>query len=180
MDVAVDLTVSQVKLLLDGVAAGDQVAFTQIVEAFDQDLIRLAYIITGDRELAEDSAQVAWERLWKTPPVLRNPGKLKSWLLTVTANEARQARRRRRRGLALEFAATPTAITDHDDSTASLVDLAAALTKLTVEDRELLALRFVIEMSSADIAAHLGISPEGARTRVHRLLQRLREDMRNE
>ncbi len=164
------------KALLDGVAAGDRAAVTQLVEAFDQDLVRLAFVIAGNRELAEDSAQKAWERLLRKPPALRDPGKLKAWLLTVTANEARQTGRRHRRGLELESATTPPRSTDPEMS-AGLMDLANALARLSADDRELLALRFVVEMPSADIGAHLGMSPEGARTRIHRLLQRLRKDL---
>lgn len=180
MDIVIDPAPSQMKALLDGVAAGDRAAFTRLVEAFDQDLIRFAYIVAADRGLAEDAAQAAWERLWHKPPTLRDPGKLKSWLLTVTANEARQAGRRQRRGVALELEIAATSSGADLESSAGLVDLGVALAKVSVEDRELLALRFVVEMPSAQIAAHLGVSPEGARTRVHRLLHRIREDMSHE
>ena len=80
--------------LLDAVREHDQAEFTKLVAALDHDLLRLAYVITGSREAAEDAAQAAWERLWHKPPQLREPSKLRSWLLRVCANEARQAGRR--------------------------------------------------------------------------------------
>ncbi|MCV0377552.1 sigma-70 family RNA polymerase sigma factor, partial [Microbacterium sp.] len=57
------------------------------------------------------------------------------------------------------------------------VDLGSALSRLTAAERELLALRFVLDMTSDEIGSHLGISAEGARSRLHRLINRLREEM---
>lgn len=59
------------------------------------------------------------------------------------------------------------------------VDLAGALRELDPPDRELLALRYVLELTSQEIATHLGISPEGVRSRLHRLVNRLREELSN-
>lgn len=176
MDVPMELTQVDSMALFNAVVGRDEIAFVRLVEAYDRDLIRLAYVITGSRETAEDAAQAAWERLWSKPPALRDHTKLRSWLLTVVANEARQTGRRQRRGAVIESsAATPRSTSGemHPD----LADLRLALLRLAPPDRELLGLRFAVEMPSAEIGAHLGISAEGARTRLHRLLQRLREDL---
>lgn len=154
----------------------DQAAFTKLVAALDHELLRLAYVITGSRQAAEDAAQAAWERLWHRPPQLREPSKLRSWLLTVCANEARQASRRGRRGAVLE-AKTASDSTPMTDLTVDLADLRVVLGRLSTSDRELLALRFAVGLASAEIAEHLGLSPEGARTRLHRLLRRLRREL---
>ncbi len=162
--------------LLAAVRDHDQAAFTQLVATLDGELVRLAYVITGSRHGAEDAAQAAWERLWHKPPKLREPAKLRSWLLTVCANEARQAGRRGRRGAVLE-AKSASDSTPMTDLTADLADLRVVLGRLSTSDRELLALRFAVGLASAEIAEHLGLSPEGARTRLHRLLQRLRREL---
>ncbi len=176
MDAVADLSMPEVVALLAAVRQHDQAAFTQLVAAFDGELLRLAYVITGSRQSAEDAAQAAWERLWRKPPKLREPSKLRSWLLTVCANEARQAGRRGRRGAVLE-AKTASDSTPMTDLTADLADLRVVLGRLSTSDRELLALRFAVGLASAEIAEHLGLSPEGARTRLHRLLQRLRREL---
>lgn len=162
--------------LLAAVREHDQAAFTKLVAAWDYELLRLAYVITGNRQAAEDAAQAAWERLWQRPPKLREPSKLRSWLLTVCANEARQASRRGRRGAVLE-AKTASDTTPMTDLTADLADLQVVIGRLSASDRELLALRFGVGLASAEIAEHLGLSPEGARTRLHRLLRRLRREL---
>lgn len=176
MDGTAGLPVAEPGTLLAAVRERDQAAFTRLVVTFDRDLLRLAYVITGSHQAAEDAAQAAWERLWWKPPHLREPAKLRSWLLTVCANEARQAGRRQRRGAALEAIAAPGSEPNADLS-ADLVDLQVALARMAMADRELLALRFAVGLASAEIAEHLGLSPEGARTRIHRLLQRLRREL---
>ena len=104
------------------------------------------------------------------------PSKLRSWLLTVCANEARQAGRRQRRGAQLE-AKTVSGSLPKADRADDLADLRVALGRLSGAERELLALRFAVGLPSAEIAEHLGLSPEGARTRLHRVLQRLRREL---
>lgn len=176
MDATADVSMPEPATLLAAVREHDQAAFTQLVAALDRELLRLAYLITGSRHAAEDAAQAAWERLWHKPPHLREPSKLRSWLLTVCANEARQAGRRQRRGAALEAKAA-SGSAPKVDLTADLADLQVALGRISTSDRELLALRFVVGLASAEIAEHLGLSPEGARTRIHRLVQRLRQEV---
>jgi RNA polymerase sigma-70 factor (ECF subfamily) len=165
-----------VAALLDRVRARDQKALSALVEAFDHDLMRVAFLVGGDRQTAEDATQITWERFWKNPPTLRAPDQLKSWLLSVAANEARQAGRRHRRGIELSRPVSTETIAPPTDDDARL-DLANALARLTAPQREILGLRFVLEQSSSTIAAHLGITPEGARSRVHRALNQLRSEM---
>jgi RNA polymerase sigma factor (sigma-70 family) len=179
MDAAMDQSLPEPAAVLTAVRQRDQATFTRLVAAFDRDLVRLAYIVTGSRETAEDAAQAAWEQLWRKPPKLRDASKLRSWLMTVCANEARQARRRRHRAAELEFETIPPGAPSVTQS-ADLADLRTALARLTAADRELLGWRFAVELPSAQIAEHLGLSPEGARTRLHRLLQRLRQELRHD
>jgi RNA polymerase sigma-70 factor (ECF subfamily) len=161
--------------LLERVAARDKLAFTRLVTSLDRDLLRVAFMVAHDAEAARDAVQTTWQRVWSNPPALRDPGALRSWLLKVAANEARQATRSGSRARAREQTAGGPA---HDRDPASgieLLDLRAALETLAPADRELLALRYVLDMTSGDIGAHLGLTAEGARSRLYRLLHRLRE-----
>lgn len=165
--------------LLDRLASRDVDAFTRLVALFDRDLARVAFIVAQDREAARDAVQATWERVWRDPPVLRAPQSLRGWLLAVASNEARQASRRERRAAAREerFGWSPSQA--DPSSGIEFVDLAGALRELDPPDRELLALRYVLELTSQEIATHLGISPEGVRSRLHRLVNRLREELSN-
>jgi RNA polymerase sigma-70 factor (ECF subfamily) len=163
--------------LLAAIRAGDRSAFTQVVAAHDTDLLRFAFLVSGDPDVASDAVQATWQRLWQQPPELRDPSRLKSWLLTVSANEVRQTRRRNRRRGVLELEVASSSASRDPGSDIDRLDLAPALARLRVKDRELLALRYVVELTSPEIAVHFGITPEGVRTRLHRVLERLRRDL---
>lgn len=171
---------SPVTALLDGVMRRSEAAFSELVAEMDTDLLRLAFLITADSDAARDAVQTTWETLWRRPPNLRQPERLRSWLLSVAANEARQVVRRRRVGASLERRATGGGeLLDPEQAVANM-DLGRALLTLSVDDRELLTLRYVLELSSSEVAAHLGISPEGVRSRARRALSKLREELRDE
>ena len=59
------------------------------------------------------------------------------------------------------------------------IDLANAMGRLSLEDRALVAMRYVAGLTSSEIAVAVGMSPGGVRTRLGRLLGRLREDLRD-
>ncbi|MGH2454990.1 MAG: RNA polymerase sigma factor [Candidatus Limnocylindria bacterium] len=163
--------------LLARVAGGDRDAFTRLVEAHDAEMARLCFIVCGDPELARDATQNAWQRLWHAPPQLRDATRLRSWLLSVAANEARQLARRRRRGSVLEGRHPDPQAPADPGTRVERLDVARLLAELEPRDRELLALRYVLGLSSPELARQLGISPEGVRSRLHRLVSRLRTEL---
>ena len=158
--------------------AGDELAFARIVGAYHLDLVRVAYVICGDESLAEDAAQAAWWIAWRKLPSLRDPERLRPWLVAVAANEARKLlKREQRHGVVeLKVAADPCPGTD---PTVGIdhVDLANALRQLKPEDRALVALRYAADLDSTELGPVLGISPSGVRTRLSRLLDRLRKEL---
>lgn len=151
-------------------------AFVLVVEKYDGDLVSLCFLITGNRDLARDATQATWVKLWAQPPKLRDPGKLRSWLLAVAANEARQLLRKHRRMVPLgelEPASAP-------DEPSSTIALGQALRGLRAEERALLGLKYVIGLSSIEIGEQLEISPGAVRLRLHRIVGKLREVLRDE
>ena len=146
-------------------------AFVAIVEKHDGDLAALCYVITGDRDLARDATQTTWLKLWRNPPKLRDPTKLRFWLLAVAANEARQLLRSRRRLVPLDQ--EPVSTTEYDRST--VIALGQALQGLRPDDRVLLGLRYVTGLNATEIAGQLDVSPGAVRLRLHRVVLQLRE-----
>ncbi len=140
-------------------------------------MARLCYVICGDAEMARDAVQDTWQRLWHSPPDLRDKTRLRSWLLSVAANRARELARRKRRGSALEEKAVDLAPAPDPGATIERIDLVRALDGLDPDARELTGLRYLLGMTSPEIADHLGMSPEGVRSRLHRLMERLRTEL---
>lgn len=163
--------------MLARVRQGDHAAFTELVVAHDADMARLCLVICRDPDLARDATQNAWHRLWSRPPTLRDEAKLGSWLLGVAANEARQQARRKRVGVVRELRAQGSQASRDPAGDIDRLDLDDSLARLDPGDRELLGLRYALGMTSGEIGAHLRLSPEGVRSRLHRLLTRMRKDL---
>lgn len=161
---------------------GDEAAFARIVRAHHDDLTRVCFVICGDLDLADEAVQVAWSIAWRKLGSLRDPGRLRPWLVSVAANEARRLLRGQRRRTVVEIAAGPPVGGGRDDPATHVaeLDLAAAFGRLAADDRMLLALRYVAGFDSTELGRALGMSPSGTRARLARLLDRLRTELQDD
>jgi RNA polymerase sigma-70 factor, ECF subfamily len=168
--------------LLARARTGEREAFTQLVEQYHSELVRIAYAITGDLDAARDSAQLAWIKAWQRLPSVREPGRLRAWLIAIAANEARQYLRAHRRRHVREIAPPPEDEL-HGQNTmtsADRLDLDAALVRLEPADRGLLAMRYLAGLTAEEIGVATGLTASGVRSRLSRLVARLREDLDHE
>lgn len=164
--------------VVERAAHGDEAAFARLVARYHADLIRVAYVTCGDDDAAQDAVQRAWMIAWRKLGSLRDPARVKSWLVSVAANEARQIVRRRRAKSVVELPVAAVDPSGRDPAwDIDRVDLVRALGRLKPEDRMLLALRYVAGFDSTELGKSLGMSPSGTRARLGRLLGRLREDL---
>lgn len=160
---------------------GDEAAFATIVNRHHEDMVRLAFVVTGDANLAEEATAAAWPLVWKRLGSLREPDRLRSWLCSVAANEARQLLRSRRRRMVREIAIAEQHGVGSDPSMrAADIDLTNAMGRLSPEDRALLALRYVAGLNSTELGRATGMSASGTRARLARLLERLRKELGDE
>jgi len=159
-------------------AAGDAEALALIVGAHHDDMARICYVICGDPDMAQDAVQAAWPIAWRRLGSLRDPARLRPWLMAVAANEVRQAMRRQGRHHVVEIEVADLGSSHGDPAARSaLTDLAVALRRLSPEDRTLLALRHVAGFDATEIGRELGMSASGVRSRLARLLERLRSEL---
>jgi RNA polymerase sigma-70 factor, ECF subfamily len=161
--------------LIRRAAAGDRDALAALVDAYDTDMMRVSFVVCGDRDIAREAVQSAWLRAATRLGSVRDHSRVRAWLCSVAANEARMAIRRSRPGVPVsaldDYAAEPRI------PTPAALDLSKALGLLEVQDRQLLALRYIAGFSSTELAAHLDMSPAGVRSRLKRLLDRLRKEL---
>jgi len=163
-------------------ADGDEVAFARLVAAHHDDMARVAYVICGDADLAQEAAQAAWPHVWRKVGSVRDPQRIRAWLVSVAANEARQLARSRGRRAVREVAVDDTTTQlvargmDPADRAAE-IDLANALAGLDVTDRTVVALRYVAGFTSAEIGEVIGMTSGGVRARTARVLDRLRREL---
>jgi len=167
--------------IIEAAASGDTMAFARIVQAHHDDMARVCQVICADPDLAQDAAQAAWPIVWRKLRSLRDPAKLRPWLVTVAANEARQLVRKQHRSrvTAIEVADVGS-YRDDPASRAADEDLLAAIRLLPEGDRALLSLRYVSGFDATEIGAALGMSASGVRSRLSRLVERLRREVGND
>jgi RNA polymerase sigma-70 factor (ECF subfamily) len=159
--------------------AGDEIAFARIVAAHHGDMARIAYFVSGDLDIAEEAEQSAWAVAYRRLKDLRDADRLRPWLMSISANEARQmVRSRGRRSVRELVVADPSR--PHDIDHAEMIDLASALGRLDPRDRAIVGLRFIGGFESAEIGQAMGMTASGVRVRLHRLLKRLRTDLGDE
>jgi RNA polymerase sigma-70 factor, ECF subfamily len=169
---------SSIEATVRSAATGDEVAFARLVAEHHALMARVAFVICGDADATLDAMQTAWASAWRRMHTLRDPSQVRPWLVAIAANEARQTVRRRLRApivdvssdLAHEGIRDPAEVVD-------VVDLQRALRDLKAEDRSLLAMRYAAGLDSYEIADQLGLSASGVRSRLARLLERLRADL---
>ena len=146
---------------------------------YHADMARVCAVICDDPDVADDAVQSAWPIAWRRLGSLRDPDRLRPWLISIAANEARQLQRRERRRRVLEIRVVAAPSGGELESAAAMLDLERALGRLSADDRSLLALRFVAELDSEEIGRALGLSASGARSRLERLVGRLRSELRD-
>ena len=162
--------------IVEHAIAGDEVAFARIIAAHHDDMARIAYVVCGDLDIAEEAEQSAWAIAYRRLKDLRDPDRLRPWLMSVAANEARQIVRSRRRRTVREIAVGDST-RPRDIDHAGLIDLADALGRLDPKDRAIVGMRFLGGFGSAEIGREMGMTASGVRVRLHRLLERLRKDL---
>ena len=140
-------------------------------------LLRLAWAMVGDREAAEDAVQDSFVSLYRHWDRLRDPQRADSYLRSAVINRCRSGIRtlvRDRRLAALHD--VPLDVVGNDETVATREErerLGRALRQLPRRQREVVACRYLLELSVAETAETLGISDGAVKTHAHRGLQSL-------
>jgi RNA polymerase sigma-70 factor (sigma-E family) len=138
------------------------VVIDELYRAHGLSLERVALLLMGDQATAEDVVQEAFLGLYRSWQRGREPDDVLAYLRTTVLNAARTALRRRARQQAMMRATQPrppvwsaeAEVMADEDGRAVL----AAVARLPRRQREVLALRYLLDLSEKEIAAMLGIS----------------------
>ncbi len=160
-------------------ASGDEVAFARLVAQFNGEMHRVCVVVARDRAIAEEAVQAAWLTAWHKLGKVRDPERVRPWLVSVAVNEVRQLLRKQRRRSQVETVSDAAAVPGGFDPGAHVgdLDLRQALEGLDPDDRALLAMRYVAGFNATELSTAIGLTPSGTRNRLERLLARLREDL---
>lgn len=156
--------------------SGDPEAWEALTKTHQEAVFRLAYLLLGDPDDAEDVAQEAFVRAFYALRRFDSARPLRPWLMQIASNLASN----RRRSLGRYFNALlrlarepsgPDAPLPEDDSQL----LREAVQKIKFEFQQVVYLRYFLDMSEDEMSMALGI-PEGTvKSRLHRALAALRK-----
>lgn len=159
---------------------GNEATWAALVQAHQAAVFRLAYLLLGDADEAEDVAQEAFIRAFYALARFDPARPLRPWLLQIARNLAYNRRRSLRRYLAAlgrwweatssqVEAPSVTVLQEQEAQT-----LWQAVQQLQVRDQEVIYVRYFLALSVADTAAALGVAEGTVKSRLSRALSRLR------
>ena len=174
---------------------GDAEAFSQLVASYQDRLVGVLYHLLQDKEAAEDLAQEVFLRIYRARHGYEPTAKFSTWLFRIANNLASNMRRDRGRRkevvlpanesgplgprpaeqiLADKSALMPTRQADKSEM---MVMVQAALATLNEKQRLAVILHKFEEMSYADIAASLEMTPAAVKSLLSRARDNLREKL---
>jgi RNA polymerase sigma factor (sigma-70 family) len=148
-------------------------------------LVRMALVLVGDRATAEDVVQEAFVGLCRALPRLADQGNALAYLRASVINGCRSVHRARSRALRWQRRqdhhevpvwSAESAVLAREDSRLAL----QAIARLPLRAREVLALRYLLDLPDADIAAALGVSKATVSSTASRALAALAMDLREQ
>jgi RNA polymerase sigma-70 factor (ECF subfamily) len=151
----------------------------ELVHRFGPDLHRLIGRLTAWSPDSDDILQEVYLTAWRKAGTYRADGPLEGWLRRLAVNRCRNHRRMRtaferllRRFAGRQRSTTNSPGTLGDDESGRLQ---TAIAQLASEDRTVLALYYLEDLSGAEVADALGVTVPTMHVRLHRARRRLRE-----
>jgi RNA polymerase sigma-70 factor, ECF subfamily len=165
--------------LLSAALAGEEAAFDALVGPHIESGFKLASVMLRDSEEARDAVQEASFTAWRKLHQLREEAQLRPWFLTIVANQCRSVRRTRWWSI-VRLAEVRDEEEAKRPDVESELDLDRQLRTLPKRQRAALFLSFYLDLPLADVARILSISPQAAKSLVHRGVVQLRLNLAEE
>src|SRR4051812_27964149 len=162
--------------LVEAARRGDRDAFEALVRQEVAGVYRTALAILGSAPDAEDVTQDAFVSAWRNLRTLREPERFDAWLGRIVVNTSRMSLRRRRAVREIpvqEPSETPLVDGRQPEADPAAIAIEAiafdrAFDRLSIEDRQLLALTYVDDRRLEDVARLLEIPVGTVKSRLSR------------
>lgn len=163
---------------------GDAAGWEALAREHQAAAFRLAYLLVGDADDAEDIVQEALIRAYRSLDRFDAARPFRPWLLRITANVAHNRRRTIARYLAAIARLGQTSVPgDRQPDGApppAARELWQAVRRLSTADRQVIYLRYFMDLPVAETAETLGVAPGTVKSRLSRALERLRAVVEDE
>jgi RNA polymerase sigma-70 factor (ECF subfamily) len=186
-----DSKVARERELIERVLAGEKDLFYELIQPYERGVFLAAASILGNDADAEDAAQEAFLKAYRSLARFRQESKFSTWLIQIAINDAKMKLRKNRSHLYESIDAgqetnegdyIPTDFADWREIPSEALGqselreaLNHALNSLSEKYRTVLVLRDVQQMSIAETAKALGISEENVKTRTSRARLQMRD-----
>lgn len=150
--------------------AGDPVAFERLYEQYHAPILNYLHRMVGDRTLAEDLAQDAFEKAYRGLPATRPDLAFKAWLYRIATNTAISHGRRKRIIQWIPFSPynDPASDEEVEGTVGRRYDVQKTLAKLPPHYAAVLLLRHYQGLSLAETASSLDITEAACKLRLFR------------
>jgi RNA polymerase sigma-70 factor (ECF subfamily) len=161
---------------------GDAAAFGELVHRHQRAALRLATVVLGSAEGAEDVTQESFVKAYVALGRFREGAAFRPWLYRIVANTARNQRRSagRRAALALKASASSEIAVPAPEEPLPREQLVLALNRMPEPDRLVLALRYFEDLSEMEMAQALHVRPGTVKSRLSRAFARMRAELSKE
>ncbi|MGH2681607.1 MAG: RNA polymerase sigma factor [Actinomycetota bacterium] len=160
-------------LLVERALLGDSDAYDELYRRHRDRVSRLAYLLLGDPDQAQDTAQEAFLVGWRDLRRLRDPGLFRPWVTGIAVNLCRRRRRATARALAAAASESEAPSPDQGDAVALRLAVRRAVDALPRHMQEVVVLRFYCGLGEAEMAETLGIAAGTVKSRLGRARARL-------
>jgi RNA polymerase sigma-70 factor (ECF subfamily) len=161
-------------------ALEDPAAFARLYDRYVQPIYRYVYSRVGGAHEAEDITSQTFMAAYEALGRYRERGQFSAWLFRIAQSKLNDHFRRSKRELGLEAAGE---ILEREDALGTLIRaeelsrMRSLISHLDEEEQELIRLRYVADLSFAEIADLLGRREDAVKKSVYRLLARLKSQM---
>jgi RNA polymerase sigma-70 factor (ECF subfamily) len=160
--------------LVSRAMAGDRSSFDDLVGPLINQAFRLAFGMLHDRAAAEDAVQEAAVQSWRKLGNLKQGMPMRPWFLAIVANQCRTVTRGRWWSVLRLDSPIESASPGFEDRIVRGADVRAALRRLPLEQREVLVLRYYLDLPLEEVAAITRIPVGTVKSRINRGLAAMR------
>lgn len=165
---------SDEQLLLGRTQAGDKKSLEMLWDVITPKLFGYLINTVRDKALAEDILQTTWMKALEALPRFRDRGSgISPWLFAIARNECRQYWRKHTQEIPFDPLHHDVPHQEHYKTEAAVL-VEQTLNALSEDDRDILRLRYIADLSPAEISGVTGINSIAIRVRIHRALKRAR------
>ena len=164
--------------LMAAIVDGSDTAFSELLRRYERPLAGFLRRQVGDTD-AEDVFQEVWLRVARSAAAFDHTRRFKPWMYGIALNEVRSWWARARPGREAAIDIVDVADEPHASAT-DAIDVERLLATLPTEQREVMVLRYQLDLSEAEIAEALSVPRGTVKSRAHAALSSLSQHVRAE